>query len=291
MAGITPATMLYVSGVLYGVGTAFGITLATCVLFYSLIGVGRASWTKNLSLKLIYVMAVFDIIYYHVKIAQLNGINNDCGTQEALSVFFYLGSNCVLYFFFITRYIEVYGWKPMVLTPVLVLIGVFMVSIPVSIASNVTLIENGVCSVYHPPISALLPSTTCFVISVYLLTLFLYPLLKSQGFNLNENRTRIAKMIFITNAIAIVSTVLFNSTLSTPAGQYAPLTSSLDLMVNYVMACAPYIVSKLSKGYSDGSTTNGGSGGGTQEMSGKKQSMYVDSGAASNGHVKISVKA
>lgn len=243
-------SVLYVTGVLYGVGLSFGIVLCTLIAFH--ISVARSKMTFSLrdgtSLKLVWFMGLFNIAYFVVKFFQMNGINNDCGTQEALSVAFYLGSNLILYLFYVSRYIEVYGWKANVLVPVLVLILVFAAAIPVSILSNVTLIKGGTCEVYHPPISALFPSITCFIISAYMMALFLYPLFQSINFTSDARKKRLALNIFGTNFIALVSTVLFNATLSTPAGAYAPLTSSLDLMINFLMVCLPYFLVKKSSG-------------------------------------------
>lgn len=239
--------VLYVSGVLNGVGVAFGVTISCAFAFYMLIGFGELG-LKQISKKLILLLAIFDIIYYQIKVPQMNGVNNDCGTQEALSVFFYLGANVILYLFFLARYCEVYNWANY-LWPVAVLIVVFAISIPISIVSNVTTIApDGSCGVYHPPISAYMPSSLCFAISVYMLALFLTPLLSTAQFKLSPKQLHMAKLIFFTNMVAIISTVLFNATLSVPEiGKYAPLTSSLDLMINYCMMCWPYFSAALTK--------------------------------------------
>jgi hypothetical protein len=262
MTEITAEQLLYVSGVLYGVGICFGITLCFLILFLV-----KHAKKRNVSTRLIYLMAVVDMMYYHVKIPQLNGVNNDCGTQEALSVLFYLGSNLILYIFYVYRYVEVYEWNAKRLIPVIILIGVFATAIPVSIFSNVTTITKGVCTVRHPPISAYFPSATCFVISGYMMVLFLLPLLKG---NFKDSlKKSVAKSVFITNTIAMVSTVLFNATLSSPVGQYAPLTSSFDLMINYVMVCLPYFVTHARTS----TISQKGSGGGTQKNSLIKSSV------------------
>ena len=60
---------LYISGVLYGVGMCFGITLIMTTNFYLAKG-----WGFTWSMRLIYLISIMDICYYHLKIIQLNGI-------------------------------------------------------------------------------------------------------------------------------------------------------------------------------------------------------------------------
>lgn len=263
------AEILYTSGVLYGVGLCFGITLCTLIFFYHCSG-GSKKLTldrNNMSFKMVYLMGLIDIMYYQVKVPQLNGVNNDCGTQEALSVLFYLGSNLVLYVFYLIRYTEVYGWRPWVIVPGILLITIFFIAIPVSIASNQTLLVGGGCAVYHPPISALLPSITCFVISVYNMVLFLQPLIRGFG---AVKKKKLAITIFVTNLVAMVSTVFFNASLNyRVTGQYAPLTSSMDLAVNFVMVTLPYIMAKLPK-LGDAAATNNISNEKTPSVAGKQ---------------------
>ena len=249
---------LYVSGVLNGVGVTFGVTISCAFAFSKLVGFGSFGFTQ-ISKKLILLLAIFDITYFQIKVPQMNGINQDCGTQEALSVFFYLGSNVILYSFFLARYCEVYRWANY-LWPVVVLVLAFASSIPISIVSNVTTIApDGSCGVYHPPVSAYMPSALCFAISVYMLALFITPLLSTEQFKLNAKQLKMAKLIFYTNSAAIISTVLFNATLSVPAiGKYAPLTSSMDLMNNYCMVCWPYFSACLTKLDNAESTINSG---------------------------------
>ena len=92
-----------------------------------------------------------------------------------------------------------------------------------------------------------------FVISVYLIALFLIPLIKIIRANAelkdstpNPNYyNRISWTILLTSTTALISTSFFNGTLSTPIGDYAPLVSALDLMVNHAMMILPYLMSKL----------------------------------------------
>ncbi len=61
-------------------------------------------------------------------------------------------------------------------------------------------------------------------------------------------KKKLAITIFVTNLVAMVSTVFFNASLNYKVtGQYAPLTSSMDLAVNFVMVTLPYIMAKLPK--------------------------------------------
>ncbi|KAI8813938.1 hypothetical protein BJ742DRAFT_787939 [Cladochytrium replicatum] len=101
-----------------------------------------------------------------------------------------------------------------------------------------------------PLLSALIAATLTFAISVYLLALFLIPLDRMLGakpdpatptvfptletressslFGWHKNQQKIEWMIFITNAIAIICTVLFNATASTSTGDWEPMISALD---------------------------------------------------------------
>jgi hypothetical protein len=242
---------LYVSGVLNGIGVACGVTLCYAFFFFLLVGFGPLSLSSQIPKKLILLLAIFDVTYFQIKLPQMNSVNNDCGTQEALSVFFYLGSHVLLYIFFVARYCEVYDWDKY-LWPVIALIVGFAVSIPISIKNNVTLVaEDGSCAVFHPPISAYLPSTLCFAISVYMLALFVAPLLSTTTEDrMNAKQLKTAQLVFLTSTVSIISTVLFHATLAVPEiEKYAPLTSSLDLMINYVMVCWPYISASLAKFY------------------------------------------
>jgi len=178
------ADVLYISGCLYGIGISFGITLVTAVWYHMARGWGKND-RRHISQKFPYFLAMFNVAYYIVKIFQLNGINNDCGTQESFSVFLYLGSLTILFTFFIIRYWEVYGWN-LRLWPVVIAVIIFAISIPVSIASNVTTLTGGACSVYHPPISALMPSITSFFISAAITMMFLEPIFATSKFSLGK---------------------------------------------------------------------------------------------------------
>jgi len=178
------ADVLYISGCLYGIGICFGITLVTAISYHIARGWGKSD-RRHWSQYFLYVLVLFDIAYFIVKIFQLNGVNNDCGTQEALSVFFYLGSLTIFFVFLVIRYWQTYGWS-LRLWPIIIGILIFAISIPVSITSNVTILEAGVCSVYHPDISALMPSISCFFISTAITMLFLEPILAAARFNFGK---------------------------------------------------------------------------------------------------------
>ncbi|KAI8816871.1 uncharacterized protein EV422DRAFT_272863 [Fimicolochytrium jonesii] len=58
----------------------------------------------------------------------------------------------------------------------------------------------------------------------------------------------IAVRLFVTTAIAVTFTIFFNATLNTPViADYAPLISSLDLMLNHTMVCLPYLLTRWDR--------------------------------------------
>ncbi|KAI8813037.1 hypothetical protein BJ742DRAFT_518818 [Cladochytrium replicatum] len=256
-------------GLLSGCGIATGLTIAMHVWFHIKCGREKLWGARNHSIRQIYVVAILNILYYVIKFLQIDGTNGNCGLYEVLSIIFYFGCHTVLYAFFISRYWEVYGWENKKLIPAVVLLVAFVAAIPAYINNNKVAIIDGKCTVYHPPLSALIPAILTFVISVYLLALFLIPLVRILGAipdpatsttvpppptpwliqptRKTQKPPRIAWMIFITNAVAIISTVLFNATVSTPAGDWASMTSALDLCINHVMISIPYLASKIGE--------------------------------------------
>ncbi|KAJ3078529.1 hypothetical protein HK102_004428 [Quaeritorhiza haematococci] len=260
MGTITPADLLYVSGVLYGVGISFGITLCSAVAYHFLKGWGPND-AKHVSQKVPYFIALVDVMYYVVKLFQMNGINNDCGTHETLSVTFYLGSLTLLFVFYIVRYREMYGTDKIRLGLLSISTLAFATAIPISVASNVTTYQDGVCAVYHPPISSYLPTITAFITSVLNIIFFMEPLVRAVSFNLSRRTRSVAIFLFLTNLIAVISTLLFNFSLQYPdIAKYAPLTSSLDLMVNHVMVIVPYMRAQILKARRHGESSGTGAG-------------------------------
>ncbi|ORX88911.1 hypothetical protein K493DRAFT_410746 [Basidiobolus meristosporus CBS 931.73] len=179
----------------------------------------------------------------------MNGAHdNRCVVAENLSVFFYHGSNTLQYIYYVTRYREVYGGMWSLALPVFVII-VYAAGIPLSIILNETAIAaDGSCSVIHPPISSFLPLTASFMVSVYMLIMFLAPFVKQcmlPSEDRNPQLVFVARNLFITNTIAICFNIFFNLSLITPLEQYAPLLSMVDLTINYLMVCLPYFLTRL----------------------------------------------
>ncbi|KAJ3078530.1 hypothetical protein HK102_004429, partial [Quaeritorhiza haematococci] len=122
----------------------------------------------------------------------------------------------------------------------------FASSIPVSVASNVTIYKDGICAVYHPAVSSYLPTATSLLISLLNVIFFMEPLFRAVSFKLNSRTRSTAFFLFLTNLVSVVSTVLFHISLQFPEiAKYAPLNSSLDLMVNHVMLILPYMRANL----------------------------------------------
>ncbi|ORX98095.1 hypothetical protein K493DRAFT_313790 [Basidiobolus meristosporus CBS 931.73] len=146
------------------------------------------------------------------------------------------------------RYKEVYGGTWLLVLPIVTTV-VYAAGIPVSIILNATQINpDGSCSVIHPQVSSLLPLVTAFIISVYMMSMFLAPFvqqcLRSKE-NQNPQLAFVARNLFVTNSIAITFNMFFNISLITPLEQYAPLLSMVDLTVNFLMVCLPYFLTRL----------------------------------------------
>ncbi|KAI8849835.1 hypothetical protein BC829DRAFT_390802 [Chytridium lagenaria] len=164
--------------VCWTIGACFGIVGTTFAAFLRKKGFEVID-CRRMSMGALFAMVIIDLVYFILKIHQLSG-TGDCGVLEALSVLTYLGSHVAQYCFYIFRYIEVYGRRWPFIVPAILLVIVFITSIPVSIFSNITTHENGVCLVNHPTISAVMPAATDFVLVVYLIVLFVEPLFRSS---------------------------------------------------------------------------------------------------------------
>ncbi|KAJ3204622.1 hypothetical protein HDU67_009397 [Dinochytrium kinnereticum] len=154
------------------IGACFGIVVTTFAAMLH-----RKGW-EAIDPRKPSLFALQSMVAINLKVHQLSG-NGDCGLLEALSVLTYLGSHVAQYCFYIFRYVEVYGKRWAFVAPAAVLVFVFMASVPVSIFSNRTIYNNGICTVYHPPISAYMPAAIDFVLVVYLIVLFVEPLFRS----------------------------------------------------------------------------------------------------------------
>ncbi|KAK9708349.1 hypothetical protein K7432_009689 [Basidiobolus ranarum] len=231
----------------YVVGICLGLTLVVAASFAFIRG-----WRTSgiMSHRILYFVALFNCVYAQVKIVQMNGGSQDnhCGVAENLSVFFYHGSNSLQFVYYMVRYKEVYGGTWSLLFPAIVGV-VYAAGIPMSIVLNETQIApNGSCSVVHPRISSLLPLVTAFILSVYMMCMFLAPFvrqcLKSKA-EQNSQLVFVARNLFVTNSIAITFNMFFNLSLITPLEQYAPLLSMVDLTINFLMVCLPYFLTRL----------------------------------------------
>ncbi|KAJ3113076.1 hypothetical protein HDU96_003819 [Phlyctochytrium bullatum] len=163
----------------WAIGGCFGIVVATLAAFVWRKGLKAVLTFSQGSVVSLGIVAFVDLVYFSIKIPQLAGVG-DCGVLEAFSVLTYLGSHGVQYVFFILRYVEVYGRRWTFVLPAVVLVGIFLTSIPVSISSNRTIHDGELCRVEHPPVSAYLPAAIDFVLVVYLITLFVEPLFRES---------------------------------------------------------------------------------------------------------------
>jgi len=231
----------------YGVGLCVGVVLMFFLAVYFTQGFGVP---RKRCVNMLYLVGILDIGYSILKIFQLDGIGN-CGIVEDFSVLIYIGVNFASQVYLVWRFVDVYGYETR-LNQVkagvgLLLAFVFFLAAPISMANNKTSYANNACSVNHPEISSIYPTVTVFIVSAYLLFIFLHPLIKSQYSNKSLNL-----LLGATSTIALVSTCLFNATLSTSVGNYASMTSMLDLAINMAMFSLPYII-RLDR---TGSTTH-----------------------------------
>ncbi|KAJ3107777.1 hypothetical protein HDU96_007782 [Phlyctochytrium bullatum] len=161
------------------IGICFGIVVATWAFLAHRRGIRTILDPRRASMVALTAVAVVDLVYFAIKVPQLAGVG-DCGILEAFSVLTYLGSHVAQYSFFIFRYVEVYGRRWAFLAPAIILVAIFLASIPVSIFSNRTVYTGAVCSVHHPPVSAYFPAAVDFVLTAFLITLFVEPLFRDS---------------------------------------------------------------------------------------------------------------
>ncbi|KAJ3104507.1 hypothetical protein HDU97_009120 [Phlyctochytrium planicorne] len=113
------------------IGACFGITLMTGLALLS-----AKRWStvdlRKPSMLALQGVACVAFVYFVLKIFQLSA-TGDCGVLEALSVLTYLGAHVSQFCFYICRYIEVYGKRWGFLVPAMLLVGIFVSSIPVRI--------------------------------------------------------------------------------------------------------------------------------------------------------------
>ncbi|KAK9712361.1 hypothetical protein K7432_007214 [Basidiobolus ranarum] len=240
------ANPLFLSIAHYVVGICFGLTFIVAIIFAFIRG-----WRTSgiISHRILYFVALFNCVYAQVKIVQMNGAKNDhCIVAENLSVFFYHGSNTLQFVYYMVRYKEVYGGTWSLAFPIMTAL-VYAAGIPVSIVLNDTQIApDGSCSVIHPRVSSLLPLVTAFLISGYMMCMFLAPFVQ-QCLRTKENQNTqlafVARNLFVTNSVAITFNMFFNLSLITPLEQYAPLLSMVDLTINFLMVCLPYFLTRM----------------------------------------------
>ncbi|KAJ3359183.1 hypothetical protein GGF32_009555 [Allomyces javanicus] len=102
-------------------------------------------------------------------------------------------------------------------------------TIPVSIASNTTSYEHGLCMVDHPLVSAVLPPSITAVAHTLQLIFFAEVLVASSALTTREEQTqrirRVAMMLLVTNGIGAASSIPSSSQATSGKGHHRSLTT------------------------------------------------------------------
>ena len=245
-----PDFSIYSTGILFGIGICLGITIAT-MIFFRLIIIHKY-FTSQI---LIYVLAFVDVLYYFLKLIQLNGIGKtqlSCTLEEDFSVILYFISLNLLYIIYIYRYKEIYGFNPR-LYVMFSLVILLIISVPISIVYNVAMFDkNQSCSIYHPLISVWLPFGISILLSFFNILFFIEPLFKQSKItfigNENNQMKSTVRVLFLSNFSAMVFNFFFLLSLGIGVlSTYAPLLSSIDLCFTFTMLVFPCFFVRLKK--------------------------------------------
>ncbi|KAL1914870.1 uncharacterized protein VTP21DRAFT_7786 [Calcarisporiella thermophila] len=229
----------------YGVG----LSVATVIASMAALLTGSTHTLRKWTPVLLYSLGITDIVYGQIKVMQLNSHGLSCVLIESMSVLFYIGASVIQYMFLLARYIEVYGFhdnkKRVILALILNL--AYTACIPVSMSMNRTTRNEatGECEVFHPPVSAYMPTAIGILTSAYMTGIFVGPLLGRRGSGHQRETITIGKILLITSILATFSAGAFNVTLATPLGRFASVLSMADLAFNYVMLSIPYFVARI----------------------------------------------
>jgi hypothetical protein len=235
-----------ISGQLLGVGLCLGIILSTIVFFIFLI----INNPKQIciSKKLIIILSFFNVIYFVLKLLQLNAIGvsvESCITLEYSSILFYNISLLILFLIYIFRYIEIYKFNFRIVI-MSVFLAIFIATIPLSIVYNTSQFNSNSCHTNHPLISTLYPLITFAVLGLLNIVFFVEPLFKIS--KLNQYVRKSAHILFWSILSAMIFNGFFLITLQiTGISDYAPLISSLDITVSFLSVVFPYFFIKISK--------------------------------------------